>query len=76
MNEESVVGRITVTVAGEKYAIDLLHRGADRWSARTRFSETDIIFSDGRSLRDVLERHRFVLPIAVDCRIRRCSAAA
>lgn len=70
-----MVGELIFDVAGEKYAIEVLNKGMGRWCALTRFSETDIIISDGRSPKDALERHRFVLPIAVDCRLQRLTLA-
>ncbi len=68
MGSESLVHTAQITIAGKDYEIAVFLRADGLHLAQTVFSPGDVIINDGHSLGEVLERHRRVLPLAVDSR--------
>lgn len=68
MEPEILVHKTVQNIAGQDYEVDVYARPDGSHVAKTSFSPVDVIVNDGRSLEDVLERHRRVLPLAINSR--------
>ena len=71
MKQWNVVRRSELKVAGIRYGVQIFSRGDGNFFARTKLRDGDVIIIDGTSIEEVLARHRFSLPIAIDCRRRK-----
>jgi hypothetical protein len=68
MDESDSVLETSLQISGRHYEIRVFRRSNGRHFAMTRFSDSDIIVSDGHSLEDTLRVHSCCLPLAVSCR--------
>jgi hypothetical protein len=68
MEPEILVHKSIFHVAGQDYEVAVYTRPDGAHVAKTSFSPVDVIVNDGRSLDDVLAKHRRVLPLAVNSR--------
>lgn len=70
MTEENIIHETELNVSGKNYSVQVFSGASGKYYSQTRLGESDVIIIDGISVEDVLERHRFSLPIAIDCRIQ------
>jgi hypothetical protein len=68
MEPEILVHKSIFHIAGEEYEVAVYTRPDGAHVAKTAFSPVDVIINDGLSLEDALERHRRVLPLAINSR--------
>jgi hypothetical protein len=57
-------------VMGLSFNVQVFGSDNGKYYALTRFSDSDKMIIDGSSVEEVLELHRFSLPLAVSCRRR------
>ena len=69
MNEGNIVHETELSVAEKIYRVQVFSRDSGKCYSLTKLGENDVIIIDGTSIDDVLERHRFSLPLAINCRI-------
>ncbi len=53
---------------GEQYTVAVFELGMGRFVAATQIEEGDVIEVDGTTLEEALERHRALLPLALQSR--------
>ena len=68
MEQVELVQEFKCDYEGEKYLIEVFARPDGSHFARTIFSSSDVIISDGVSLDEVLLRHQDLLPLAIHSR--------
>jgi hypothetical protein len=68
MDESDSILETSLQISGRPYEIKVFKRDNGRHFAMTRFSESDVIVSDGHSIEDTLRIHASCLPLAVGCR--------
>jgi len=68
MESEILVYKSVFHVAGRDYEVAVYTRPDGAHVAKTTFSPVDVIVNDGRSLEEVLDKHRRLLPLAVNSR--------
>jgi hypothetical protein len=68
MDESDSILETSLQISGRPYEIKIFRRSNGRHFAMTRFSDRDIIVSDGHSIEDTLKIHSSCLPLAVGCR--------
>lgn len=68
MNKLPIVREVELLIMGEHCQIQVFGRENGTYFALTKFSDTDAIISDGRSIDEVLTRHKCSLPVAIDSR--------
>jgi hypothetical protein len=68
MEQIELVQELKCDYEGEKYLIEVFARPDGSHFARTTFSPSDVIISDGVSLDEVLLRHQDLLPLAIRSR--------
>jgi serine/threonine protein kinase HipA of HipAB toxin-antitoxin module len=69
MNDENIVHVTELNVSGKSYSVQVFSRDNGKFYSFTQLGESDVIIIDGTSIEDVLERCRFSLPLAINCRI-------
>jgi len=70
MDESDSILETSLQISGRPYEIKVFRRSNGRHFAMTRFSDSDIIMSDGHSIEDTLKIHSNCLPLAVGCRLK------
>jgi hypothetical protein len=68
MDSEKLVHSCRLDILGSEYEVLVFSRQDGSFVAKTVFSSEDVIINDGLSLEDALDRHRRLLPLAVDSR--------
>jgi len=68
MDESDSILETSLQISGRPYEIKVFRRSNGRHFAMTRFSDSDVIVSDGHSIEDTLKIHSSCLPLAVGCR--------
>ena len=68
MDESDSIFETSLQISGRPYEIRVFRRSNGRHYAVTRFSESDVIVSDGYSIEDTVRVHSTCLPLAVGCR--------
>ncbi|PLX82853.1 MAG: hypothetical protein C0617_13365 [Desulfuromonas sp.] len=68
MESETLVHQSNLSLDGEDYEILVFSRPDGSHVAKTFFATEDVIINDGASLDEALDKHRRLLPLAVDCR--------
>lgn len=66
--EEKLVHRDKLDVAGRDYEVLVYTRLDGRHIAKTVLGPNDVVINDGVSLQEVLDKHRRLLPLALDSR--------
>ena len=69
MDTETLVHSCNVQVSGDLYEVQVYSRADGSFIAKTAFAADDVIINDGPSLDEALERHRRLLPLAIDSRV-------
>jgi len=69
MNNEILVHSCQLNVAGSDYEVQVFSRPDGSHIAKTIFSSNDVIIHDGFSLTEVLDKHRRLLPLAINSRM-------
>jgi len=70
MDDTDTVFETSMEICGKPFDIKICRRWNGKHYAITRFSDNDVIVSDGNSFMDALRTHAQCLPLAVDCRWR------
>lgn len=70
-----MVSRAEVTIMGKDFSIELFLRENGKGFALTRYSQEDVIITDGRDIEDAFARHKMALPLAIGCRIKETMSA-
>ena len=68
MEKIELVQKMKCDHEGEEYLIEVFARPDGSHFARTIFSPSDVIISDGVSLDEVLLKHQDLLPLAIHSR--------
>lgn len=68
MNTLPIVREMEIMIMGERCRVQVYGQQNGKFSAFTRFSETDAIISDGSTIDEVLARHAGILPVAIHSR--------
>jgi len=69
MEKEVLVHSCRLHVSGADYEVQVFSRPDGSHVAKTVFSRDDIIIHDGFSLNEVLDKHRRLLPLAINSRM-------
>jgi hypothetical protein len=67
-NEEILVHKCQVEIAGTRYEVHVFLLEDGRHVAKTVLDRDDILINDGPSLEEVLDKHQSLLPLAIDSR--------
>lgn len=68
MNTEKLVHTCVFEIADHNYEVLVYSRPDGSHLAKTFFTPNDVIINDGLSLEEVLDKHRHLLPLAVNSR--------
>jgi hypothetical protein len=68
MDESDSILVTSQQISGRPYEIRVFRRANGKHFAMTRFSDSDTIVSDGRSIEETLRVHSDCLSLAVSCR--------
>lgn len=68
-NTELLVHTTTLEVAGGEYEVRIYTRNDGSHVAKTCLGPQDVIINDGFSLHEALDKHRKLLPLAIDSRL-------
>jgi hypothetical protein len=68
MDESDSILVTSQQILGRQYEIRVFRRSNGKHFAMTRFSDSDTIVSDGRSIEETLRVHSDCLNLAVSCR--------
>lgn len=68
MSKKQLVHKCQIALDGKDYQILVYSCSNGRVYAETALGRNDIIINDGTSLKDVLEKHSRLLPLAVTSR--------
>src|SRR5690348_11588784 len=70
MDDTDTIYETSMEIAGKPFDIKIFRRCNGKHFAMTRFSDSDVIVSDGNTFEETLRAHAQCLPLAVDCRWR------
>lgn len=68
MDQEILVHQCRLAISGSEYEVQVYARGDGTHVAKTVFAPGDVIVNDGESVKEALERHARLLPLAIDSR--------
>jgi len=68
MKIEKLVHTCFFEIADQSYEVLVYSRPDGGHLAKTSFAPDDVIINDGLSLKEVLDKHRHLLPLAVNSR--------
>jgi hypothetical protein len=70
LEETKLVWKTDISLMGMEVSVEVFTRKNGKSFAVTRYSDVDIIITDGQNEEDAILQHCLVLPMAIDCRKR------
>jgi len=68
MDQTKMVWKTEIALMGMVFGVEVFTRTNGKSFAVTRYSDEDIIITDGQNEEDAILQHSVVLPLAVSCR--------